>query len=158
MTNSARAYAGDCRRAAAIAVHHGNRSVEGINALVIESKELGRGIELVQATHDVLNIAASAILTTRGMLTLHAAFRSVANNEDNPMRLSARFVVGLLDEDEEAVASVLDAAKDGLGTHLILSILKLYEDTVPLMFTPFSIEAFQATAATMFGAENGTDE
>ena len=60
--NPNRAYAGDCRRAAAIAVHHANRSVEGINALVAETKERNRAVELPHAVHDVLDIAAKAIL------------------------------------------------------------------------------------------------
>lgn len=73
--------AADCRRATSLLLHHLNDDVEGVGAVLRESGEDGRAIELVLAVLDLIVFLVPRLDSDKGREALQRAILTLATQE-----------------------------------------------------------------------------
>lgn len=144
MTN---AYAGDCRRATALACHYGNGNTDGMRAVLNEAIEDNRVTPLIVAVLDLAQYVFPVLLTNMGIgCVSDVVFRlTQAPSEPRPDRhRAARIIVAHASNNVDGINAVLaEAAEARAVTELITAILELFGVACSPLYTPLGLDALQ---------------
>lgn len=155
MTNPA---AGDCRRAMALIGHHNaGPDFDGINHIIGEANDAGRGTHLFLALLDAYQHIVPQLRTKDAVACLTDAVNLIAEQHaSEDWRRAATAIISHSTENVDRLNEVtIEATEQQRTGMLLLAILDLYGYLLPELGTPLGCEAVSRWTATLFGKETG---
>lgn len=152
--------ASDHRRAAALLAHHRRSDYAGINAVVDEANQAGRGMELVMSVMGTYRgfiplVRTDAAIELMGRYVEQIATNGVADELDPNLVKAAKLLWahGIAD-----FATMTDIFMGDRPTDVFVKLLDLYEVLLPELTTPAGVDWLTRQAAAMAGLEGQADQ
>lgn len=151
----------DYRRAGALLKHHIDRSTDGVNALLQEALDVGRGTNLIVALLETLDAVAQQILTEIGLRGFDEWIGAYTMPEfgDYPdtWRRAARLITAHGLKDHAEMDAIISEVDDNV-TPVILTAINVYTAVMPVLTTHIGLEIITAGIATLAGMEAAADQ